>query len=239
MEHLMSAYSGSHSENNQTASKQSDNNKKVKIEDRPIAALREEVIDQLIMNYAHGVISEQAFERRLNIATDSDDHELIAKQVEDLEMKVDQSYVTSKKTGLGINHASKPAVEEESITTIFSGNSRSGRWQVPKKLKLFTLFGGVDIDFTDAEFYHPTVTLDVFCLFGGNDIYVPENVNIVTKAFAIFGGVDNSAPCTADKNAPTVIIEGIVLFGGIDIKIKRTMKERFQAFAENLKQMLR
>ena len=33
------------------------------IQDRPIEKLREEVIDQLIMNYSHGEISLEAFDR--------------------------------------------------------------------------------------------------------------------------------------------------------------------------------
>ncbi len=36
----------------------------VNIEDRPINKVREEVIDQLIMNYSHGELSHEAFERR-------------------------------------------------------------------------------------------------------------------------------------------------------------------------------
>ena len=38
------------------------------LEDRPIETLREEVIDTLIYNYSHGVISNEAFERRLDQA---------------------------------------------------------------------------------------------------------------------------------------------------------------------------
>ena len=64
----------------------------VKLEDRPIAQVREDVIDQLIMNYSHGVISEQAFERRLDIATNSDDHQLLAEQVADLTLLPDAKY---------------------------------------------------------------------------------------------------------------------------------------------------
>ena len=36
----------------------------VAIQDRPIESVRQEVIDQLIMNYSHGEISLEAFESR-------------------------------------------------------------------------------------------------------------------------------------------------------------------------------
>ena len=44
------------------------------LEDRPIEQVREETIDQLIFNYSHGVISAEAFERRLDQAMNSNTH---------------------------------------------------------------------------------------------------------------------------------------------------------------------
>ena len=46
----------------------------VVLEDRPIEQVREEVIDNLIYNYSHGVISAEAFERRLDKAMSTQVH---------------------------------------------------------------------------------------------------------------------------------------------------------------------
>ena len=210
----------------------------VAIQDRPTDSLREEVIDQLIMNYAHGVISEAAFERRLNTAMESKDNQEIIDQIKDLEMKVDDKFVDSKRANLGINHASAPVEEEEKLTSILGNSERSGRWQVPKRIKVFSLLGGTNLDFTDAEFFHPKVTIEVTSILGSETIYVPENVNVVSKAFSVMGGIENSAPSINTRNAPTIIIEGTVVMSNISVKVKRTIKEKFQAFAENFKQML-
>ncbi len=210
----------------------------VPVTDRPIDTVREEVVDQLIMNYAHGVISEAAFERRLNIAMESKDNQEIVDQVKDLELKVDDNFVNSKKEKLSFNHSSRPVEEEIKIVNVLAGNDRSGRWRVPKKIKIFSLMGGSNIDFTDAEFCHPTCTIEVTCIMGGDNIYVPEGVNVVSKAFAVMGCIENTTPSTLDRNAPTIIIDGTVVMGGVSIKVKRTMKERFQSFAKNLKEML-
>ncbi|MFT6206787.1 MAG: hypothetical protein ACJA0T_000691, partial [Colwellia sp.] len=40
----------------------------VNIADRPTDKVREEVVDQLVMNYSHGELSHEAFERRLDQA---------------------------------------------------------------------------------------------------------------------------------------------------------------------------
>ena len=43
-----------------------------------------------------------------------------------------------------------------------------------------------------------------------------EDVNIITTATPIFGGVDNKAK--GNKSENTIYIKGTVLFGGIEIK---------------------
>lgn len=45
----------------------------IKTGDRPVKNVREEVIDQLVINYGHAEITLEAFERRLDIAMDTED----------------------------------------------------------------------------------------------------------------------------------------------------------------------
>ena len=142
-----------------------------------------------------------------------------------------------KKEDFKFNYSNSPAQESDLLVNIFSGSERSGEWRVAKEIKSVSIFGGCDIDFSEAIFTQREVTVKVFCLFGGVDIYVPENVKVVTKAFCIFGGLDNKAPSSDCSDAPTLVIEGLVIFGGVDIKLKRTLKEKFTAFADDLKNM--
>lgn len=209
----------------------------VNIEDRPIESVREEVIDQLIMNYSHGELSYEAFERRLDQAMESQFTVELQTLIEDLPLSVDKSYVDTKKQEMGINFTVGETEELDYIVNIFSGSERSGAWKVAKEIRVFSLFSGTKMDFSDAQFTQPVVRVKLFSLFSGNDVFVPENINIVTKAFCVFGGIDNKAPSNADRNAPTIIIEGFALFSGIDIKVKRTIKEAFVDFADNLKKM--
>lgn len=209
----------------------------VVIEDRPIEDVRNEVIDQLIMNYSHGKLSYEAFERRLDTAMASQDNKEIAALAEDLDLSVDQAYVDSKRRELDNQYTVDDAEDIEHLVNICGGSDRSGRWTVPKEIRSISIMGGSTIDFSEARFTQPKTTLKVLCFCGGDDIYVPENVNVVSKAFCIFGGLDNKAPSVADRNAPTIIVEGLIIFGGVDIKLKRTVKEKFVAFADSLKRM--
>ena len=209
----------------------------VVIEDRPIETVREEVIDQLIMNYSHGKLSYDAFERRLDTAMASQDHKEIASLAEDLDLNVDKDYQENKQRYFYANVAPSDNENVEYLVNIFGGSDRSGAWTVPKELRSVSIFGGSNIDFSESRFSQKITTIKVFCLFGGDNIYVPEYVNVVSKAFCIFGGVTNKAPSIADRNAPTIIIEGFCMFGGLDIKLKRTIKEKFVAFADSMKNM--
>jgi len=207
-------------------------------QDRPIETLRKETIDQLIMNYSHGEISLAAFERRLDDAMETTDHSVLVDLTSDLDLMVDQEFVNNKKQQMGMNYTPGETEEVEHIFQIFGGNDRSGVWRLPKEIHIVSIFSGANIDLTQAQFTSPVVRITVFNLFSGDNIYVPENVNVHSKAFCIFGGIKNNVNSSADPDAPTIIIEGFALFSGIDIKIKRTVKENFMIFADKLKSLL-
>ena len=207
-------------------------------QDRPIEVLRKEVIDQLIMNYSHGELSLEAFERRLDDAMETADNNVLVALTSDLDLEVDQDFVNNKKHQIEMNYVPGEAEDVETIVQIFGGNDRSGSWKLPKELRIVSIFGGADIDLSEAQFTSPVLRITVFNLFSGVDIYVPEHVNVQSTAFCIFGGISNDANSNAETNAPTVIIDGVALFSGIDIKIKRTMKERFVMFVDKLKSLL-
>ncbi len=205
--------------------------------DRPIDVLREEVIDQLIFNYSHEELSLEAFEGRLDQALASDDANELSKLIGDLELKADKSYADQKRDelGLDLDYDYGGTRDVEYAINVFGGSNRSGQWNVPKEIRMFNLFGGGEIDFTEAKFTHPSVRIKMLTLFGGASIYVREDTNTVSKIISIFGGTDNSAPSNRSSHAPAIIVEGLVLFGGTDIKIKRTIKDVFVDFANRIR----
>ncbi len=210
----------------------------VNLEDRPIENVRTEVIDQLIMNYSHGELSYQAFERRLDQAMLATKNAELEALITDLPLTVDKNYQQSKQQNLKTHYSESKVIDEhDSFISIFSGNERTGCWSVAKEIKMISIFSGAKLDFTDAQFTQPVTRIKVFSLFSGDGIYVPENINIISKAFCIFGSIDNKVNTYATPNAPTVIIEGISVFSSLTIEIKRTLKEKFIEFADNLKRM--
>jgi hypothetical protein len=209
----------------------------VKNQDRPIDVLREEVIDQLIINYGHEELSLEAFERRLDHALSSDDASELSELVDDLEFKADKNYSDLKREelDLDLDYDYGVARDVEYVISIFGGSSRRGSWNVPKEIRMLNLFGGGEIDFSEARFTHPSVRIRMLTFFGGASIYVREDISTVSKIRSIFGGTNNSAPSSRRSHAPVVVVEGLVMFGGATIKIKRTIKEIFVDFADRIR----
>lgn len=209
----------------------------VKLEDRPIETVKEEVIDVLVHNYSHGYISNEAFERRLDKVIETTSHQTMVDQIADLDATPNEHIKQQKQQQFAVNYNDEASEASETIINILGGSDRSGQWVVPKVIKVYSILGGSTIDFTDARFNSPNVKVQIINILGGDKIYVPENVNVVTKAFCILGGIDNKAPSIASRQAPTITIEGLILFGALDIKIRITIKEKFIAFANQMKEM--
>ena len=80
------------------------------------------------------------------------------------------------------------------------------------------IFGGADIDLSNAKIYNEA-KLDIFVLFGGTEISVPENWKVNIKGLPLFGGWDNSTQFSVNEGeeASTLTISCLVLFGGVDV----------------------
>lgn len=97
---------------------------------------------------------------------------------------------------------------------IISNNFRGG--------SSISIFGGADIDLSGANISEEEARLDVFTLFGGADIYVPEDWQVVVKGLPIFGGWDNLTRQNANHEDSKVLsISCLAIFGGVDIKNKK------------------
>ncbi|MER5863903.1 DUF1707 domain-containing protein [Kitasatospora sp. NPDC002040] len=114
--------------------------------------------------------------------------------------------------------------EAPTMVAVFGGASRKGRWRVGSQLRAVAVFGGVEIDLTDAVFESPEVEIEVWAVFGGVDIKVPENVSLHGSGVGIFGGFDVKEQTSADPYAPVVRVKGAAVFGGCEARPRRGKK---------------
>ncbi len=85
---------------------------------------------------------------------------------------------------------------------------------------LVAVFGGINIDLSDATLINEGVSIDITAAFGGVEIIVPLGWTVVVKGLPIFGGWSNK---TSSKNyvkpgSPVLTLHCFAIFGGVDIK---------------------
>lgn len=100
---------------------------------------------------------------------------------------------------------------------IFSGQKANYANETFKGATITALFGGADIDLRQAVFEEDQV-IQCVAIFGGIDIYVPDNINVKIKSTSIFGGVGNKRKSYADNSAVTLYVNATCIFGGVDVK---------------------
>ncbi len=224
----------------------------VAAEDRPLDALRQDTIDQLVLNYAHGNLSLEAFERRLDEALDATSHEVLVTLTRDLDLappppenggtEKPAATATAARTNERRERFERYAPRRESghdteqMVHIFSATNRRGPWTVAREIRMLNVFGAAELDFSEARFSAPRTTISMLCIFGAATLFVPEGVNVVSKPFCLFGSVDNRASSAAGDGL-TIVVEGLFLFGAASIKIRKTLKKRLMEAGETLRSL--
>ena len=105
---------------------------------------------------------------------------------------------------------------------IFGGAERRIASHNFKGGRAFSLFGGVELDFRDADIEGEEARLDVNCVFGGVEIRVPENWQVDSHNIPVLGGYSDKSRNATSADAATqrkrLVITGVVLFGGVEIR---------------------
>ena len=86
--------------------------------------------------------------------------------------------------------------------------------------ELTAIFGGLDLDLREVVMAGESARVDVFLLFGGGEIRVPEDWEVSIEGTAIAGGVsDKGSPdLPGSSGRPRLILTGLILFGGLEIR---------------------
>jgi hypothetical protein len=95
--------------------------------------------------------------------------------------------------------------------TVLSKNFKGG--------DIVNIFGGAEIDFTQADI-DGRVYLDITQIFGGTKIIVPSNWQVVSDLAAVFASVDDKRikSTASNVNGKILVLKGVSIFAGVDIR---------------------
>ena len=106
---------------------------------------------------------------------------------------------------------------EENIFAAFSGQDVNFNKKEFNGKDLTAVFGGIKCDLSSSILKNDVV-INANAIFGGIDIIVPKDVNVVIKSTSIFGGTGDKRTDKTETKNPTIYINATCLFGGVDVK---------------------
>jgi hypothetical protein len=104
------------------------------------------------------------------------------------------------------------------LVSVMGGADRKGRWRVPRKMVVLSVMGGCDLDLRQAQFEHDEITVTIFTIMGGTDVYVPEGIEADVGGLAIMGGNDEHGHDAAPRpGTPLIRLRLFTVMGGADV----------------------
>jgi len=103
---------------------------------------------------------------------------------------------------------------------IFSGSKRRITHQEFKGGKVSNIFGGTEIDLSQARLAEGRVELTIECIFGGVTLIVPSDWKVTLNVNSIMGGFVDKRTLLREPSDPgrVLVVRGSSIFGGGEIK---------------------
>ncbi|MDP4502719.1 DUF1707 SHOCT-like domain-containing protein [Nonomuraea turcica] len=104
-----------------------------------------------------------------------------------------------------------------------NGNlKRSGDWAVPRRLRVSSKYGSVELDFSEAVIAHPVVDVELDLTYGSAKIILPEGGVASVDAFRSDYGYPKSAvPSRPRPGSLYVVVTGRSKYGGLVVRYPR------------------
>lgn len=104
------------------------------------------------------------------------------------------------------------------MVSIMSGQHRRGRFRAVGEINALAIMGGDDIDLREAEIEGGELTLNLFSIMGGANVYIPDSIELELGGFSIMGGNEVRGDQRSPRpGAPVVRVRGFALMGGANI----------------------
>jgi hypothetical protein len=104
------------------------------------------------------------------------------------------------------------------LVAIMGGSHRRGRFRAVGSINAVAIMGGDEIDLREAEIEGGELTLNLFAVMGGANIYLPDSVDLEVGGFSLMGGHEEVGSQRSPRpGAPVVRVRIYNLMGGATI----------------------
>ncbi|MEZ4470649.1 MAG: LiaF-related protein [bacterium] len=179
---------------------------------------RDAVITRLSRAFEAEELDDEAFEARLDRAHRAAAEEDLVALTADLAVVEEPATVPAVVPATAL--ATRP--EKRKITAIFGNVERGGAWTPGATQAVTSVFGSVELDFTQAVLPPGVTEIDLKVVFGNVEVHVPPHLPVECEGTAILGNfeaVDRAAPAV-DPATPRLRIRGYAVFGNVEVKTR-------------------
>jgi DUF1707 SHOCT-like domain/Cell wall-active antibiotics response LiaF, C-terminal len=104
------------------------------------------------------------------------------------------------------------------MIAVLGGGHRRGRFRAVGSINAIGVLGGDEIDLREAEIEGGELTLNLYSMLGGANVYVPDSVEVELGGFSLLGGNEVRGNQRSPRpGAPAIRIRGFALLGGATI----------------------
>ena len=107
--------------------------------------------------------------------------------------------------------------ESNNYIAVFGSQDLKFEDEKVENLDLKSLFGGIKLDLRDAKI-EKDIVINTLSVFGGIDIYVPDDVKVKVSSTPFFVGVEVKRGKQSSKKEITIYLNSVCIFGGVDVK---------------------
>ena len=107
--------------------------------------------------------------------------------------------------------------ESNNYIAVFGSQDLKFEDEKVENLDLKSLFGGIKLDLRDAKI-EKDIVINTLSVFGGIDIYVPDDVKVKVSSTPFFGGVEVKRKKQSSNKEITIYLNSVCIFGGVDVK---------------------
>ncbi|UOE22208.1 DUF1707 and DUF2154 domain-containing protein [Thermobifida halotolerans] len=107
------------------------------------------------------------------------------------------------------------------VSALFGNDRRTGRWVVPARQLVLSLFGTAEVDLRDALLTRDRVEMTASTVFGRIVIRVPEGLEVRVRGWSFLGRRTASVRPSPLRDAPVLEVDGFSLFGSLRVSAPR------------------
>jgi hypothetical protein len=120
----------------------------------------------------------------------------------------------------------RSGIDPRGVVSIFGDNRKTGRWLVPERFRVFSVFGSAKVDLREAVLQHQVTVIETLAICADVQIIVPPDVIVECDGDALLGAFTVSESKRTKRatprplGGPIVRVVGSAYLASVTVKVR-------------------